>query len=314
MIDTLPDEFIRKGLRFSQLRLMVALRDIGQVSGAAAQVAMTQPAASRLLADLEQMVGAKLYHRHPRGVTLTESGMALAARAQAILRQLDDTCHEITEIAAGVRGRVHIGAVTGPALEIVLPTIRELRVTVPEIEIAVQVDTSDKLAEALLAHELDFYIGRVPPGVDPGALKMREIGAEPVNLIVRADHPLMRRDAFSLEDCLAYDWVMQNPDGLLRRTAETYLLRNGYAQPARVLSTTSLLLTLAIISETNAIAPVARAVAEFYAGHQGSGARIEILPVAQDMHVEPYSLIERREMPSSAAARVIAVIAAKAGL
>lgn len=312
---TAPDALVRRGLRFSQLRLMVALKEIGQISGAAAQISMTQPAASRLLAELEVAVGAKLYQRHPRGVTLTYSGEVLAQRAQTILRQLDDSHIEIAEIEAGTRGLVRIGAVSGPALEIVLPAIRELRVTYPEIEIAVDVDTSDKLAESLLAQESDFYIGRLPDGIDARAVRLDEIGVEPVNLIVRVDHPLVDNPNLNLQDCLDYDWVMQSPGGLLRRTAEAYLLRHGYAPPARILSTSSLLLTLAIIRQTSAIAPVSRSVARLYADGDMQVGPIRVLPIAEDMVVVPYALVERRhDQPSPAASRVLAAIRAKAGL
>ncbi|MBF9031089.1 LysR family transcriptional regulator [Rhodobacterales bacterium HKCCE3408] len=294
---------------------MVALREIRQISGAAAQIAMTQPAASRLLSELEDAVGAKLYHRHPRGVTLTRSGEILADRAQTILRLLDDSRAEIADIETGTRGLVRIGAVSGPALEIVLPVIRELRVTFPEIEIGVDVDTSDKLAESLLARNSDFYIGRLPDGVDARAVEMEEIGEEPASLIVRSDHPLTRQAQVTLEDCLAHDWVMQNPGGLLRRTAEAYLLRKGYAPPARILSTSSLLLTLAIISQTSAIAPVAQSVALFYSGEDALGGKIRTLDVAGDMVVVPFSLVSRaRDAPTAAAARVFSAIRARAGL
>ena len=60
------DELLRRGLRFSQLRLLVALAETGRVSAAAAQLAMTQPAASRLLAELEKTAEATLYTRHAR--------------------------------------------------------------------------------------------------------------------------------------------------------------------------------------------------------------------------------------------------------
>jgi len=309
------DDLIRRGLRFSQLRLMVALRDIRQISGAAAQIAMTQPAASRLLSELEETVGAKLYHRHPRGVTLTRSGELLAEKAQAILRMLDDSRAEISDIETGTRGLVRIGAVSGPALEIVLPVIRELRVTYPEIEIGVEVDTSDKLAEALLARTSDFYIGRLPEGVDARAVEMEEIGPEPVSLIVRSGHPLTRAARITLDDCLSYDWVMQNPGGLLRRTAEAYLLHRGYAPPARILSTPSLLLTLAIVSQTSAIAPVARSVAQFYSAEDALGGRIETLDVATDMVVMPFSLVQRaQDTPTAAAARVMSAIRTRTSL
>ena len=306
------DELIRRGLRLPQLRLLVALRDTGQVSAAATQVAMTQPAASRLLAELERTVGAPLYNRNARGVTLTLAGDALAAKAREMLHGLDAVQHEIAALASGERGAVRIGSVTGPAVELVLPAIRELRVTYPEIEISVLVDTSDKLGEALYAGDLDFYIGRVPEGMEIRGIAMEEIGPEPISLIARQEHPLSRRDSLSVADCLAYDWVMQPENGLLRRTAEAYLLRNGLRPPERILSTSSLLLTLAIISETNAIAPIARAAADFYASPTAFGGRIRRLDIAGDMTVVPYSLITLRnaELPP-AARRVLSLIREK---
>ncbi|WP_375259120.1 LysR family transcriptional regulator [Citreimonas sp.] len=306
------DTLIRRGLRLSQLRLLVALRDTGQVSGAAAQVGMTQPAASRLLAELERTVEARLYDRHARGVTLTTAGHTLADRAEAMLHGLDDAHHQIAALSSGARGTVRIGSVTGPAVELVLPVIRELRVTYPDIELSVHIDTSDKLSDALTAGDLDFFIGRVPEGMDPHAITLEEVGPEPVSLVVRLEHPLSRKAQPAIADCLAYDWVMQPKNGLLRRTAEAYLLRNGYTLPERILSTSSMLLTLAIICETNAIAPIARSAANFYAGAEAFGGRIRQLNVAEDLSVVPYSLIYLRSVEASpAVTRVLTLIRRK---
>ncbi|MBE3638591.1 LysR family transcriptional regulator [Mangrovicoccus sp. HB182678] len=306
------DDLVRRGLRFSQLRLLAALKETGQISAAAAQLAITQPAASRLLAELERLAGARLYERHARGITLTEAGERLAGRARQVLGQLDDARAELQDLGAGAAGEVRIGAVTGPALELVLPAIRELRVTYPGIRISVLVDTSDRLAEALAARSLDFYLGRLHEAIDARRVEMRPIGPEPVALIVRRGHPLSRQPAPRLEDCLDYDWVMQPPGGLQRRTVETWLLQRGLPLPGRILGTASLLLTLALIAETNAIAPVARAVALFHGGTGGTGGNYEILPVAEDLAVAPYSLIRLRDQPLSAAAeRVIGLIGRK---
>jgi len=307
------DRLIRQGLKFSQLRLLVALEETGQMSGAAAQLAITQPAASRLMGELERMVEASLYTRHARGVVLTETGRLFAGTARAILRQLDETQQSVGAFTRGARGLVRIGAVTGPALEIVLPVIRDLRVTYPEIEITVNVETSDKLAESLLSHDIDFYIGRLPDGVDARAFQMQLIGPEPVALMVQIDHPLTRHEHVSLDDCLAYDWVMQPPGGLQRRTVETYLLENGYSIPDRVLGTSSLLLTLALVADTNAVAPVARSVGEFYAEGSALGGNIRLLDVAVDMAVSPYSLVRPAEHDMSPpVARVYDLVQASA--
>lgn len=299
-------DLIRRGLRFSHLRLMVALQETGQISSAAAQIAMTQPAASRLLAELETQMRAKLYERRPRGVALTEAGLLLANQARQVLQQLEDTGQKIARISGGTRGLVRIGAVTGPALEIVLPVIRQVWASYPEIELTVRVDTSDQLGAALLAHELDFYIGRVTEDIDPGVLKLDPIGPEPLDLIVRAEHPLSREGSANFADSLSYDWVVQPVGHPMRRTAELYILERGLELPRRILSTSSLLLTLAIISETDAVAPVARAVAEFYMGLAG---RVQRLNLPHDMAVSPYSLIRRAEdVLSPAAERVFGLV------
>lgn len=297
------DDFVRRGLRIAHLRLLVALKSTGQMSGAASNLAMTQPAASRLMAELERIVGAPLYARHAKGVTLTLAGAVLADKAHAMLRQLDDAQYEIGELVEGVRGHVRVGAVTGPALEIVMPALRELRVAFPEIEISVDVETSDKLAASLLAREMDFYIGRLPDGIDARAVRMRRIGPEPVGFIARSDHPLIKKKDVSLDQCLPFDWVMQPPNGLMRREVEAYLLENGHPIPSRILSTSSLLLTLAIISETNAIAPLSRSVGEFYARRSGLGGNIALLDTVDKISISTYSFVLPANAELSPAAR-----------
>lgn len=239
ILDGTSGRLVRRGLKFSHLRLVAALHEQGQISAAAAQLAMSQPAASRLLAELESIAGAKLYARHPRGIVLTPAGIKLAQWAGNILRDVDAAEREIEEMGEGRRGFVSIGSVTGAALELVLPVLKQTRLTHPGIAANVVVDTSDKLSDMLLAEQLDFYIGRVPRDADHSRFVARTIGAEPVSLIVRRDHPLTRASAPTLDQCVEYDWVLQAPGGLLRHTVETYLLEQGARLPTRILSTSS---------------------------------------------------------------------------
>ncbi|SPJ22658.1 LysR family transcriptional regulator [Palleronia abyssalis] len=289
------NELVRRGLKFSQLRLLAALRETGQIGAAAAHVGMTQPAASRLLSQLEAMIGTPLYARHSRGIALTEAGSVLADQAMTTLRGLDQAAEKMAQLRGGTRGHVRIGSVTGPSLELLLPVLREARLAFPEVEVTVRVETSDRLAEALLADDLDFYIGRIPDGADARPFAIDMIGAEPISLLVRLDHPLVNRQNITLEECLSYDWVMQPPGGLLRRTAETYLLERGHALPRRVIGTTSILFTLALINETNAVAPLARAVAQFFIERAALGSRLEVLPAAMDMAVKDFGLVRRAD-------------------
>lgn len=297
-----PDRLARRGLKLAHLRLIAALTESGQISAAAAQLAISQPAASRLLAELSAIVGAGLYTRHPRGIVLTELGATLAERAQMVLRDLDATDRELAEMKEGGRGRVIVGAVTGPSLELVLPVLRQFRLTMPGIESTIVVDTSDRLAEMLLAERLDFYIGRIPQDADHGAFSSEPLNREQISLIVREGHPMTRMSPLTLEACVDYDWILQAPGNLLRHTTETYLLDRGIPLPKRVTSTSSILMTLALVARSNAVAPIAKAVAQFFGSADGLSSRIATLPVADDLFVEPYAVLSLSGRRLSAAA------------
>ena len=302
--DSGRDRLVRRGLKLSHLRLLATLGRTGQISAAGCEMA-SWAAASRLLAEIERIAGAELYRRQGRGIVFTEAGRHFAALAQRMLGDLDAASREIDELEAGRRGLVSIGAVTGAALEHVLPVLRQLRVTHPRINANVVVDTSDKLGPLMLSDQLDFYIGRAPADVDRGAFVADPIGPEPVSLIVREGHPMTRKARPELAECVEFDWVMQPLGGLLRQTVENYLSDRRIPLPARVISTSSTLMTLALIAQSNAIAPIARAAAHFFGSEEGLASRIVMLPVEQDMAVAPYSLLRPAHRALSPVSRLV---------
>lgn len=295
------EELISRGIKLRQLALLVAVERSGQLSRAAAIMNMTQPAASRMLADLERIVGADLTLRHSRGVSLTPAGERLAERARIMLRDLDIAGREVRDIGRGRLGAVRLGSVAGPSLELVLPVVRSLERSEPDLRVTIEVDSSDRLAADLLAGELDLYLGRVPDRLDPASFDLVPIGPEPLSLIVGRDHPLGCGPC-DLSDCLAHDWVMQPPGTVLRATVERYLLDRGLVLPASVISTGSLMLTLAFVMHSPAVGVLSTAAARLF-GTENRGPILR-LPVAPDLAVTPYAIVTLRGREPTAAARV----------
>lgn len=262
-------KLIQKGLKVSHLRLADALAHEGQLSAAAERLGIAQPAASRLASEAEQIIGAPLFTRAGRGIALTPEGHALATRAGRILHEIDDADREIRELRSGLKGRVAIGSVTGPAIEHVLPALRQVRIALPQIEIEVEVGTSDALGPMVLDGHLDFSLSRLPSGINPDLFDIQMIGPEPVSLVARNEHPVFHRHkteaSVPIRELLEYDWVMPAPGAILRDTVDSAILRMGLQRPQRVLNTSSFLLVLSSISQTNAIAPIATSVAKSYA-------------------------------------------------
>ncbi len=299
------DGLLRAGLKLNHLRMIVAIEDSGQISAAAEALNISQPAASRMLSEMESIMKTPLYERIARGVVLTTFGAALARRARKIMLELREANREIGELKSGKGGSVFIGAVTAPAMSLVVPAIKEVRGTYPGIEVNIQVETSNVLARELLAARHDFIISRIPDDLNPRLFEVQEIGVERACLIVRSGHPLLQKGVAGMADLPDYDWVFQPPGTLLRRTIEDLFLTEGVRLPENIVNTSSLLLTCAIICQTDAIAPIAIDVAQFLAAQQSRAADVRILPIDFDINVRPYSLITAKERALPPSARLL---------
>jgi DNA-binding transcriptional LysR family regulator len=279
-----------RGLKLSQLRLVAEIRASGSLTAAAERLGMTQPAASRMLARIEEVIGHPVHERVGRSMVLTAAGDALARRAERVVLELVDASRDLSEAAEGASGSIRVGSVTGPALSHLLPAVRQMRDRFPEVSVEVVVGTSDTLCEQVLGGRLDFALGRVPAALQ-AHVETRIIGVEPLGLLVRRGHPLLRRREIGIGDLLALDWVMSDDETLLARTVNRWLASTGHRPPRRWVATSSFLFTLALLQDSDAVAPLARPVIDTFAGVRGMP--FAPVPFEMDLAVEPYGLFRR---------------------
>ncbi len=298
-------------LKLTHLRLLAAMAETGQVGQAAARVGITQPAASRLLVEIGRMVDRPVHARQGRGVVLTPVGTALARRAQRVLRELEAAAIEVGGIAAGGVGHIRLGSVTAPALDLVLPALRSLRVTDPGLSFEVGVLPSVQLCADLRAGALDLAIGRLVTAEDASELDFEPLATEPVALVVRRGHPLDRGAPVTLEEVLRHDWVLPGGASPIAGAVARRLADLGAQLGRQQLSTASMLLTLVRVQQSNAIAPLAEAVARAFTG--GAGAGFVRLDAGLGIDVGPYGLLTRRgEVPAPAVDRLVEMLRAGA--
>jgi DNA-binding transcriptional LysR family regulator len=301
-VDYSEKSILRSGLKMNHLQLILAIEDHKQISAAADALNISQPAASRLLGEIEAILKVPLCARVARGVELTQYGETLARRARTIFLELRETAREINELKTGSGGSVSIGSVTGPALNLAVPAIRQVSTAYPGIEIDLQIENSTVLVRELLAARHDFVLGRIPDDQNRRLFNFVEIGAENVCLIVREGHPLLENPTVSTSDLPLYDWVFQPPGTLLRRAVEDSFLSAGIPLPATVINTSSTILTVAIVCNSNAIAAVARDVATLISDNGTAAGAIRILPADFDITIRPFGVITARgrDLPPSA--------------
>jgi DNA-binding transcriptional LysR family regulator len=291
-------------LKLPHLRLIAAIEDTGMVSAAAHALNMSQPAASRMIGEMETLMEARLCERLSRGVRLTPLGQALARQARSVLLQLAQAEQEFDDLRAGRRGVVSLGAVTAPAFDLAAPAMTQVRALAPGIELNIKIDSSNVLARDLLAARLDFIIARVPEDLDAELFDSLVLGVEEARLVVRRGHPLLGRGPTPIEALNTCEWVMQPRGTPLRRTIDNLFLVNNVSPPERFLNTTSLTLAMMIAARSDAIAPLSVEAAKFACDGIAPGA-LAILPTQFAIIVQPYSLIALRGRPLSPAAQAV---------
>lgn len=286
-------------LQLRHLRLIEAIAAHRQLSLAAQALAMTQPAASRTLAEVETLVGAPLFDRHPRGMSLTPVGEGLARHARNILDELGHAVEAVEKLRLGTGGVVRIGAVTGAAVGYVVPAIRLLKLTAPDVELHIDVANSQVLLNGLESMRYDMILGRLRPEADPGEFKIQRARGEQVRFLAHRDNRFAGRTRLDLAELAGSDWVMQGPGSPIRRAVEEAFLDLGAPVPWRVTNTASLLMTLALLRNPDVVTPVSQEVAELLTATQPDLSRLN---VTEPVHVAPYSLITLKSRHLSPAA------------
>ncbi|MGL4312323.1 MAG: LysR family transcriptional regulator [Paracoccaceae bacterium] len=280
-------------LRLTHFRLIAALSETRNLGKAAEMLGISQPAASRLLAEAETTVGASICTRLPRGVEMTRLGQMLARRAGNLLLELRDTAREIAELRNGSAGTASVGAVTGGAIGFLVPAIQQLMAVSPHADVTVDVSPSDVLVRDLLAGRLDFALARVPAVSESSDIVVEPGLPEAVVLMVRRDHPLSAAPMLDLADLRHHHWIMQSPGTPIRNAVDAAFRDRGIEQPRTVTNSTSLLVTIAMVSSSTAIAPVAREVLDLLSG-SAVAARFTDLPLPEPITITPYHLLTAR--------------------
>jgi len=277
-------------LQLKEFRLIHAIEQTGQLTLAAEQLAITQPAASRMLAQIERTIGSNIFMRHPKGMTPTAVGAVLARNAATLIRSIERTADEVEATGAGRAGTVRVGAVTGGAVAFVVPAIQQLKRDADGADIHVDVATSDALMEGMLRGDYDFVLSRVPPGIDARQFNIRRGRVEIIRFLVRAGHPLESASALSLAELAGYQWIIQAPRSPMRQAVEDAFIHCGVPLPSEIVNTTSLLVMLSYLSASDAVAPISGEVADLF-GPTSIGGNVRVLDINEPIIVHAYHMV-----------------------
>lgn len=183
-------------LTLKQLRYFEAVARLGHFGRAAESCAISQPALSMQIRDLEAALGIALFERGGREIRPTGFGTEFARRAREILRAVDELGDLARAAQDGLVGQLRIGIIPTIAPYLLPRILGKLAATYPELELHVRETLTRRLIEELLDGQLDAAIVALP--VSESALKETALFAEEFVLVRPArdaDRPVPDADA-----------------------------------------------------------------------------------------------------------------------
>ena len=144
------------------LRAFVTVARLGNLTRAAAQLHLTQPAVSLQVKNLQEALGVTLFTRSAHGLTLTHDGQALLPHAERALAAAGDVQRAAAALRQEVGGRLRIGTILDPAFLRLGGFLKPLVETYPRVETALRHGMSGWVADEVRSGELDvgYYIGQ----------------------------------------------------------------------------------------------------------------------------------------------------------
>jgi DNA-binding transcriptional LysR family regulator len=190
-----------------------AVAQAGSFSAAARELSLTQPAVSQQVAALERELGARLLHRGPGGLTLTDAGALALEHAEALAERMALADAQLGELG-NEEGKLRVGAFPSALATLVPAAIERLvprRVSAVEGTIA---ELPGRVADGSLHVALCFQDAAAPPREHPG-LRRHEVLVEPFMVIVALDHPLAARKTIRLKELARDTWTAPSASGIV---------------------------------------------------------------------------------------------------
>ncbi|HEY7045703.1 MAG TPA: LysR substrate-binding domain-containing protein [Jatrophihabitantaceae bacterium] len=282
-------------LKMRHLVLVDALTEQGSLVGAASQLHVTQPALTRALRELEDILGVTLYERGPRGATPTLYGAAFTEHARAVLAQLAQAGRHVAELASAERGTVAVGTHLAGSNLLLPRAIAALKAEHPRVTVVIREGTPEALLADLDAGRVDLIVGRITGTADPATTRSTVLYDEPIRLVARVGHPA-NTAGLTIADLLAYPWILPGPQTALRRELEQVFARQDLPLPENRIESTSILTMRSLLVHTDVVAALPMLIAT-------EDARIGVLPVALEPMSHTVGITEpahRRPSPSTA--------------
>lgn len=296
------DRVLRSNLKLRHLQLLVALDDFRHIGRVSEFLSITQPAVSKMLAEIERMFELQLFVRSTRGTEPTAFGATVVRFARSVLADFRRTRDEIAAVASGGSGRVSVGAMVVATPGLLMPALQRLKARSALTTVMVEEGDLTRLLPRLRVGELDLIVGRLEPGYAAPDLETEPLYREPMCIVVSPGHPLAKAPKPDWKMLADLPWVVPPPWASSRPKLAQMFYKHRLVPPSDIVETASFLVTLSMVRQRPAVGFLARSVARHFA-REG---QLSILKISVPIELPPVGLITLRGRAQTPASLLLA--------
>ena len=293
------DQRIGRRLKLRDLHMLSAVAEHRSMAKAAAALALTQPAITKAIAEMEHTLGVRLLDRTSRGAEPTPYGRALLKWSDVVFDNLHQAVEELDFLRDPAAGELRIGAI-GPMLQGFLPAVLD-HLTLRHPRISFQVFPGASAADqyrALRERNIDLIIGRLMTAAE-NDLEVHRLFEEPLHVVAGVSNPWTRRRKIKLSQLIDETWVLPTADSR-DSVAWPWVVEAFRAEkinvPKASISSNSVPLQVALLSTGRFLAMLPRSLVWF----AGDTLGITILSVELAVQPPPVGIVTLKNRTMSA--------------
>ena len=236
-----------------EYRAFIAVYNQTTVSQAAFSLGIKQPSISRSLSRLELRLKQDLFERRSFELRATQIGHKLVVPFKLMFRELDQAREEIKLDLGNRQGQIVVGCLPPTRTRLVPGAILALISEYPDVKVRVIDGIFPALFAMLMHGEMDILVGTLRNPLPEGT-NAEIMLYDRVSIVVRPEHPLMRQDVVTLDDCLRYEWILPNPPAPLRQFFDKVVESQGSNFPVRYAEVDSVMVGRSLLCNSDRIA------------------------------------------------------------
>lgn len=263
-------------VRWAQLELLAAMDHAQTLTAAATAAGVAQPAASRLLRELEERTGIEFFEKFGRTLRPTRSGQLVLQRASRLVADLNRLEEELEALDKGLMGTVTLGAGVAPCFVLVPRALGALAQGSSKISVKLREGGMDELTEKLRAGKIDLLVGRFEFSSHYNDIEMEALYDPPMKIVCGCNHPLSRKRNVSLDEAIRGNWILPEEGTSMRRGIESLFRAKNIWPIECLVESSSIQANIALLNASEVIWVLSADIAAYFEKTN----QLKILPVS----------------------------------